>query len=116
MKVDQLSEAEQAVLLSLVGLVARADGTITEDELGVLQQLREDIGPGRFEKARDAAAELDGGDAILKAAANVTRPEARSTIYEIVVDTAAPDMISEVEAEVLRRLAELWGLESSFAD
>lgn len=116
MKVHELSEAEQAVLLSLVGLVARADGTITDAELGVLQQLREEIGPGRFEKARDAAAALDGGDAILEQAAQVTRPEARKAIYDIVVDTAAPDTIDESEADLLRKLASIWGVEAPFGD
>jgi len=116
MKVDQLSEAEQAVLLALVGLMARADGTISDSELGVLEELREELGPEPFKKARDAAAAFDGGAAILDEAAKVMRPEAREAIFEIVVDTAAPDTIAENEAELLRRLADTWGLESPFAD
>jgi hypothetical protein len=116
MGVAQLSEAEQVVLLALVGLVARSDGAVSEPEMSALQGLREAIGPERFERVRDAAAALDGNDAILEAAERIARPEAREVIFESILEMAAPDTIAESEAEVLDQLAESWGLESPFSE
>jgi uncharacterized tellurite resistance protein B-like protein len=107
-----LSEPEQVVLLALVGMMARADGTLTEPEIEVLEMLRAEIGPGRFEKVRDAAAALDGDQAIFEQAATITRPEARQAIYGVVFGMAVPDTISQGEGELLRRLAKLWDLEA----
>jgi hypothetical protein len=114
MHVEELSEAEQVVLLALVGLTARADGTVSEPELEALGELRVEIGAERFEKVRDAAAKLGDGDAILKAAARVERPEARAVIFDRILDVAAPDTVAESEAELLAKLAALWNLESPF--
>ncbi len=112
MGVSELSESEQVVLLALVGLVARADGTVSESEMGTLAALRGQIAAERFERVRDAASALDSGSAILKAAASVTRPEARELIFNTLIEMALPDTIPENEADLLKRLAALWGLEA----
>jgi hypothetical protein len=111
MNAAELTEPEQIVLLSLVGLMARADGTVSEPELEVLEELRAQIGP-RFQAVRDAAAALDGPEAILEQAGRITRSEARQTIYGVVFGMAVPDTISQGEGEVLNRLAKLWALEA----
>jgi uncharacterized tellurite resistance protein B-like protein len=116
MSVAQLSEDEQVVLLALVGLVARSDGSVSEPEMSALQQLRQAIGPERFERVRDAAAALEDDAAILKAAERVARPDARALIFDAILEMAAPDTIAESEAEVLEHLAESWGLESPFTE
>ena len=116
MGVEELSEAEQVVLLSLVGLMARADGSVSDSEMGALQSLREAIGPGRFERVRDAAAQVEGPAAIMAGAKQVTRPEARETVFAAIVELAAPDVIDENEAALIERLAELWGLASPFSE
>jgi len=111
----ELSESEQVVLLSLVGLFARADGRVSASEMTTLEALRAEIDPARFEKIRDAAAQLDGAEAILSAAEGTSRPEARSTIYDVLIDMALPDTIGESEGMLFNRLAALWGLESPLA-
>jgi len=110
MTLDDLSQPEQVVLLALVGLMARMDGTVSQDELALLEQIADEIGPERFEASRDAAAALDDGAAILRAAGNVTQPEAREVIFELVYGIAVRDTIAESEAALLNELAALWGL------
>jgi hypothetical protein len=111
MNVGELGESEQVVLLALVGLLARADGTVSDWEMRTLGEIREGVG-STFDRVRDRAAALDGAEAILAAAAEVTRPEARETIFHVLVGMALPDTIPENEATLFRRLAELWGLEA----
>lgn len=110
MTLDDLSQPEQVVLLALVGLMARMDGTVSQDELELLEQIADEIGAQRFEAARDAAAALADGAAILVAAKSVDRPEAREVIFELVYSIAVRDTIAESEAAMLNELAALWGL------
>jgi uncharacterized membrane protein YebE (DUF533 family) len=111
MGVGDLSESEQVVLLSLVGLLARADGQVSEAEMSTLEALRENNDPERFERVRDAASALDSPDAILQAAGQIKRAEATQVIYGLLLGMAIPDTISETEATLLERLATMWGLE-----
>jgi hypothetical protein len=110
MTLDELSQPEQVVLLSLVGLMARMDGSVSQEELELLEQIADEIGEKRFEAARDAAANLADGAAILAAAQNVERVEAREIIFELVYGIAVRDTIAESEAAMLNELATLWGL------
>jgi len=110
MTLDDLSQPEQVVLLALVGLMARMDGSVSEDEMELLEQIADEIGEKRFEAARDAAAALADGSAILGAAASVKRPEAREIIFELVYGIAVRDTIAESEAALLNELAALWDL------
>ena len=110
MTLDDLSQSEQVVLLALVGLMARMDGSVSEDEMDLLEQIADEIGPERFEAARDAAAALADGPAILGAAGSVQRQEAREVIFELVYSIAVRDTIAESEAALLNELAALWGL------
>jgi len=110
MTLDDLSQPEQVVLLALVGLMARMDGSVSEDEMDLLEQIADEIGEKRFEAARDAAAALADGAAILGAASSVERTEAREIIFELVYGIAVRDTIAESEAALLNELATLWGL------
>ncbi len=110
MTLDDLSQPEQVVLLSLVGLMARMDGSVSQEELELLEQIADEIGEERFEAARDAAAALGDGAAILSAAAGVERGEAREVILELVYGVAVQGTIADSEAALLNELATLWGL------
>ena len=110
MTLDDLSQPEQVVLLALVGLMARMDGSVSQDELELLEQIADEIGAERFEATRDAAAALADGAAILQAANGVERMEAREVIFELVYGIAIRDTIAESEAALLNELAALWGL------
>jgi hypothetical protein len=110
MTLDDLSQPEQVVLLALVGLMARMDGSVSQDELELLEQIADEIGPERFEASRDAAAALDDSAAILQAAKGVDSAEAREVIFELVYGIAVRDTIAQSEAAMLNELAALWGL------
>jgi len=111
MTLDDLSQPEQVVLLALVGLMARMDGSVSQDELELLEQIADEIGDERFEAARDGAAALADGGAILRAAAGVERVEAREVIFELVYGVAIRDTIAQSEAALLNELAGAWGLQ-----
>lgn len=110
MTLDDLSQPEQVVLLALVGLMARMDGSVSQDELELLEQIADEIGEQRFEAARDAAAALPDAAAILRAAAGVERQEAREVVFELVYGIAVRDTIADSEAALLNELAVLWQL------
>lgn len=110
MTLDDLSQPEQVVLLALIGLMARMDGSVSQAEMELLEQVADQMSTTRFEAARDEAAALSDGGAILQAAAGVVRQEAREVIFELVYDIAVRDTIADSEAELLNRLAELWNL------
>jgi hypothetical protein len=112
MDVSGLSESEQVVLLSLVGLLARVDGRLSQTEMSTLEQLRRAITPERFAEVRDAAAALEDGAAIMKAAQSITNPESREVIFGVLYEMAIPDTIAPSEVELLEELAALWELES----
>jgi hypothetical protein len=116
MTLDDLSQPEQVVLLALVGLMARMDGSVSQEELELLEQIADEIGEKRFEAARDAAAALADGKAILGAAAQVDRPEAREVIFELVYSIAVRDTIAQSEAALLNELAALWSLPQRIGD
>ena len=110
MTLDDLSQPEQVVLLALVGLMARMDGSVSQDELELLERIADELGEKRFEAARDAAAALVDNAAILRAASEVERLEAREVIFELVYDIAVRDTIAPSEAVMLNELAALWKL------
>jgi hypothetical protein len=110
MTLDDLSQPEQVVLLALVGLMARMDGSVSQEELDLLEQIADEIGEKRFEAARDAAAALSDGSAILTAASRIDRIDAREVIFELVYGIAVRDTIAQSEAALLNELAKLWEL------
>lgn len=110
MTLDELSQPEQVVLLALVGLMARMDGSVSLEELELLEQIADQIGAERFDAARDSAAALSDASAILRAAAGVERQEAREVVFELVYDIAMKDTIAVSEAALLNELAALWQL------
>jgi uncharacterized tellurite resistance protein B-like protein len=110
MTLDDLSQPERVVLLALVGLMARMDGSVSLEELQVLEQIADEIGAERFEAARDEAAALSDGASILRAAAGVDRQEAREVVFELVYGMAVQGTIDESETALLNELAKLWQL------
>jgi uncharacterized tellurite resistance protein B-like protein len=116
MEASGLSAAEQKVLLALVGLLARADGRLSQTEMSTLEELRRALTPERFRQVRDEAAALDDDETILEAARAVTRPEAREAIFGVLYEMAIPDTIDPSEVAILERIAELWGLATPLPD
>jgi len=109
MTLDELEQQEKVVLLALLGVIARMDGQASGDEVELLSRVGRDLGTGVFEAVAAEAAQLEGA-ALRAKVEEVTRPEAREVIYELLYEMATNETISEQEGELLDWLADAWGL------
>jgi hypothetical protein len=110
MTLAELEHHEQVALLALLGLMARLDGQASGDEVELLNRIMTELGRDAFENAAREAAQLPDGEAILMTAGEVTRPEAREVLFELLFEMAVKESIVEREAKVLDFLAETWEL------
>ncbi|HMJ12794.1 MAG TPA: hypothetical protein VK524_15335 [Polyangiaceae bacterium] len=110
MNAAELEHRELVTLLSTLGLMARLDGEASSEEADFLEQIAREVGDERFGKAATEAAQFADAEAIVRAAAQVTRPEARELIFALLFDMAVRESIVAREAELLDRLATIWGL------
>lgn len=110
MTLDELEHHEQVVLLSLLGLMARLDLNASADEVDLLHRVTDELGEERLQSVLDDARQLQDQHAIMAAAANVIRPEAREVVYELLYDMAIMETIVKAEGDLLDQLADLWGL------
>ena len=116
MTLAELEHHEQVALLALLGLMARLDGQASGDELELLNRIVGELGQEAFESAAREAAQLPDAEAILMTAGEVTRPEAREVLFELLFDMAVLESIVEREAKVLDWLAETWELPQRAGD
>jgi hypothetical protein len=110
MTLAELEHHEQVALLALLGLMARLDGQATGDEVAILNRIMTELGSEAFESAAREAAQFPDGESILMSAGEVTRPEAREVLFELLFEMAVKESIVEREAKVLDFLAETWEL------
>jgi hypothetical protein len=106
----ELEHRELVTLLATLGLMARLDGDASSEETEFLDQIASEVGEQRFGKAATEAAQFADAEAIVRSAAQVTRAEARELIYSLLFDMAVRESIVAREAELLDKLASIWGL------
>lgn len=98
-----------------------ASGPEREALFAIVAELAPSVGalgaavPGSPEEAaapwiERAARELPDDDAVRTALTRVTRPEARSLIYDALFSLAASDTVSDAEQGQLDELADAWGI------
>jgi hypothetical protein len=110
MTLTELERHEQVILLGLLGLMARIDLQTSPAEEELLQRVVSELGLVDPASVIDEAAQLQGVDAILRAAGKVVRPEAREVMFELLYDMAIKETIVENEGKLLDRIAFLWNL------
>jgi hypothetical protein len=110
MTLTELERHEQVILLALLGLMARIDLQTSPAEEELLQRVVSELGLVDPASVIDEAAQLQGVDAILRAAGKVVRPEAREVMFELLYDMAIKETIVENEGKLLDRIAFLWNL------
>jgi hypothetical protein len=110
MTLAELTKPEKVALLALLGLMARLDGQVFDDEINMLKRVASEIGPEDFEQCAAEAARLPDNESILETAKVVTRQDAREVIYELLFDMAVREAIAERESELLDWLAKTWDL------
>lgn len=112
MRLSELNEHEELALLGLMREIVQADGEYSPGERRAVDELREELGAARFDKAILRAMDAFDSRAELKehAKKNVTRPEAQKAIYAALERVAASDGVTESEEKPLAWLASWWGL------
>ncbi len=110
MNAAELEHRELVTLLATLGLMARLDGDASNEEAEFLDEVAADVGEERFGKAATEAAQFADAEAIVRAAAGVIRPDARELIFSLLFEMAVKESIVAREAELLDKLASLWGL------
>lgn len=109
MTLEELEHDEKVALVALLGLMARLDGSASRDEITLLTRVIRELGEDAYEEVAADAAALDD-DGVRQAARDVTRPEAREVLYELLYDMALHESVVEREAELLAWLRTEWQL------
>jgi hypothetical protein len=110
MTAAELDHRELVTLLATLGLMARLDGDASSEEVEFLDEIAADVGEERFSKAATEAAQFADAEAIVRNAGQVSRPEARELIFSLLYEMALAESIVAREAELLDKLASIWGL------
>lgn len=111
MELSELTSDEALVLVGFMRIVVRADGDYSEAERQHVAIVEQALGVERFQQAMlDVRGHADKLEQLKAAAKNVTRPDARRTIYDVLQKIAASDEVSVEEEKPLRWLASWWAL------
>ncbi len=112
MNLSDLTADEKLVLGALIRLMVRADGRFTEEEEQRIQDIGADIGSAEdLWRAVSDSAQRYTSEATTKAAIpSVTRPEARTMIFDVVLGVATADTIAPGEQVILDSLRTAWDL------
>lgn len=103
---------EQLVLAGLLRLLVRLDGKFSDEEQEALEDLAADFGEKTFWQLMDEAGrQLPDEATIRDRAATVTAPDARETIYKLVLGVAQADCIQGREQNLLDWLRQSWKLD-----
>lgn len=111
MRLDELDPMERQVLFGVLAHMATADEEITDGEQAEIDALGRELGVPGLTSALAAARVLYPTDqALMAAAATVTRPEARALIRRTALDLSGADGRPPLsEAQFLARLDQVWG-------
>lgn len=129
---EPLTHHERLTYAALLRTVVRLDGHVTPEEQSVVDEasrelLRPSMAPDAAvsdaDDARELGALLDRSaeefpddEAVRRAAAGVTRPEAREAIYAALLAVSAAGTITTGEAGLLDWLAASWELDVGTVD
>ena len=110
MEPHRLTDEELLALAASARLMMRVDGELSEAELDYLEPLGASVGLSgdRWRRLWDQAIRRLPDTRALRAAAAVTRPEAREVIYEHLYRLADRDGLTDAEWDVLEWLDETW--------
>jgi hypothetical protein len=109
-ELDRLSHHERVLLAGCIRAAMIADGAIQEAELSDLDKIYKSLDFHDYEQCLDEYEEkYPDQDSFLKAAAEVTNPAAQDlilkTVYDLVMQSGAPD---DAQEGVFMTLSRLW--------
>lgn len=111
MDLSTLGPEEQLALVALVTVCVSADGEVSEGESAELDALVTALGGEHYRQLAEEADQRFPEEADLRAfLTTITRPEARETIYGILLDATTGDAMRGRDLEILDWLRETWSL------
>jgi hypothetical protein len=111
--VEDLTDEELQLLIGLLMVAVHADLEYSEEEADGLIKVGDRVGRERFVAASAALRQrLPNQEDILAAIPTVERVAARALIYQMVKEICSVDGVVEREKQLLRKLANAWGLTS----
>jgi hypothetical protein len=111
MRLSELDEHEQRVLIGLVKLVVHADQVVSAEERAALAEMQRDLGAAVWnQRVHEASERFPTIDRLEEAARAVQRPVARHRIHGALAALAGSDELIEAEEHVLRWIDQEWGL------
>ena len=110
MKADELTQAEQVVLVGLVRHLVMIDGELSDSELYELIRLGTEIGRDDFQYALEQTEEtFEDRDKMLAAAATLEREAAREKVRSELGRIAEGDGLHRRESAFIRDVDDCWG-------
>ena len=110
----QLTELQPAELLALVAVtraIVRADGQVSPEEGRMVAKIALAVGEETYRRTFAQSVEHFTDEASLKRfLESISRPEARTLIFDTALDMATADQLSPAELPLLRWLEEVWGI------
>jgi hypothetical protein len=111
MRIDELTDQEQFVLVVLAKQVVWADREFSPVEGLHLRELANAVGKARWHDfAGRMRREVTDRDDISELVQGIDRPEAQKAIHTTLVKIAAADDIADEEREILSWVEQAWGL------
>lgn len=112
MNLSDLTVDEQLVLGAIIRLMVRADGRFTEEEEQRIQDIGAEIGSAEdlWRAVSDSAQRYTSEASTRAAIPTVTRPEARSMIFDVIASVAQADTIAPGEQLILDSLRQAWNI------
>lgn len=112
MDFTQLQPRERLALAALVRAMVRLDRNYSADESERLHRIADELGdPEAFwQTIERAEQEIIDGAKLESVTREVTRPDARSLILDVLESLGAAEALSAAEQKMLADLREIWGL------
>jgi hypothetical protein len=112
MDIEDLNEDERTALVGLLKAVVLADGTISDEEIGEVDQVVEALGEEEYQRHMDRFEETFTDLASFqKFLGTIERQDARELIFGTVLSGAAGDAIEKGESDLLTWLAQAWDID-----
>jgi hypothetical protein len=112
MDIEDLSEDERTALVGLLKAVVLADGTISDEEIGEVDQVVEALGEEEYQRHMDRfEAKFTDLASFQKFLGTIERQDARELIFGTILSGAAGDAIEKGESDLLTWLAGAWDID-----
>jgi uncharacterized tellurite resistance protein B-like protein len=114
MNLSDLTDDEKVALVGLIKHMVGADSDRSPEEMEEFRAIADEMGRREFDKAfQKAMQDLGTIEMALEfATVAVSREDAKELMHTVLVDLASADYVSEREREMIRRVADIWGIQT----